>query len=187
MSSPNQPEIIPPGGTPEAAEAEASAGAGIRDEHLNMLATVLDDLFVIPGTDIRFGLDALIGLLPGLGDLVTGVASFLIVYAAWERGLPRVTVVRMVANISIDTLVGTIPIAGDAFDVVWRSNRMNYNLLVRARQPGGEPAPGKTQRLRHTVTDWLFLLGLAATALALLALPFVVLAALVRFFLPHGR
>ncbi|MGH9579799.1 MAG: DUF4112 domain-containing protein, partial [Terriglobales bacterium] len=79
-----EPEIIPPG-----AEAEAR-DSGLSDEQLDWLAALLDDLFAIPGTKIRFGLDALAGLLPGVGDALSGVASFFILHAAWQRGLPRV-------------------------------------------------------------------------------------------------
>src|SRR3954470_289239 len=108
MPEPIEPEILPP-------RRGKNLPAGISDEQLNQLASLLDDIFNIPGTRIRFGLDALIGLIPGLGDLITGAMSFLIMYGAWQRGLPRVTLARMLANIGIDTIVGTIPILGDAF------------------------------------------------------------------------
>src|SRR5437588_12806542 len=119
-----EPEILSPRRPPT---------RGLSDEQLNHLAGVLDDIFHIPGTKIRFGLDPIVGLVPGLGDIITGLLSFLIVFAAWQRGLPRIAISRMVANIAIDTLLGSIPILGDVFDTVWKSNRMNYNLLVRYR------------------------------------------------------
>src|SRR5258708_39328477 len=117
MSQPKNldPEILPP--------LRRSVPVTISDEQLDQLASLLDDMFNVPGTRIRFGLDAIIGLIPGLGDLITGAMSFLILYGAWQRGLPRVTISRMLANIAIDTLVGTVPIFGDAFDVMWKSNR----------------------------------------------------------------
>src|SRR4051812_16793374 len=96
------PEILPP--------LRRSVPITISDEQLDQFASLLDDIFRIPGTRIRFGLDAIIGLIPGLGDLVSGAMSFLIIYGAWQRGLPRVTMVRMLANIAIDTIVGTVPI-----------------------------------------------------------------------------
>ena len=123
MSQPQNidPEILPP--------LRRSVPVTISDEQLDQLASLLDDMFNVPGTRIRFGLDAIIGLIPGLGDLITVAMSFLILYGAWQRGLPRVTIARMLANIAIDTLAGSVPIFGDAFDVMWRSNRRNMRLL----------------------------------------------------------
>jgi hypothetical protein len=140
--------------------------ATIADEQLDQLASLLDDMFQLPGTRIRFGLDAIIGLIPGLGDLITGALSFLILYGAWQRGLPRVTITRMLANVAIDTVVGTVPIFGDAFDVIWKSNRMNYNLLTRSNAG---------IKRSHTIQDWLFLIVLALGMLALVALPIALL------------
>ena len=154
-SSP-EPEIIPPG----------RPIPRLSDVTLDRLATIQDDQFRVPGTSLRFGLDPVIGLLPGIGDVITGLASFLFVYAAWERGLPRVTIARMLTNIAIDTLTGTLPVFGDLFDAYWKSNRMNYNLLLRQRM-----AP----RARHTSRDWLFFLVLALIVAAMIVLPLVVL------------
>lgn len=159
-----EPEIIPPRG--------ARAGAQIDDRLLAALARLLDDAWTIPGTRIRFGLDPIIGLIPVLGDVVTGLFSFLIVFAAWQRGLPRVTILRMMVNIAIDDLVGAIPLVGDAFDVIWKSNRMNLELLQR-EQFG--------RRARNLLVDGLFLLAIALAALALIAAPF----ALVWFLIAH--
>src|SRR3954468_2348109 len=114
-----QPEILPP---------LRPRQRGLTDEQLDQLAGVLDDIFQIPGTRIRFGLDPIVGLVPGVGDMISGLLSFLIVFAAWQRGLPRVTIMRMVVNIGVDSLVGSIPIVGDLFDTLWKANRMNYNL-----------------------------------------------------------
>ena len=157
---PPEPEIIPPG-MPEQPRAER-----ISDEALETLATLLDDLFAIPGTRIRFGLDPLIGLVPGLGDVLTSLASLLILFAAWERGLPRVTTARMLVNIGIDSLLGAVPVLGDAFDLVWRSNRMNLALLKAAQQ---------RRRRSQTWRDWLFLAAVAAMALAVVAAPLLLL------------
>jgi hypothetical protein len=154
-----EPEIIPPRGRAKSAE-------GLDDATLNLLASLLDDIFKIPGTSIRFGLDPLVGLVPGIGDLLTGAASFLIIFSAWQRQLPRVTVARMMANVAIDTLVGAIPLVGDAFDAAWKSNRKNLNLLQRAT----------TDTSRHQGwRDWLFLAGLIALMLVLIAIPIAVL------------
>ncbi|HUZ03914.1 MAG TPA: DUF4112 domain-containing protein, partial [Acidobacteriaceae bacterium] len=119
----SKPEFLPP---------RMAAGSRVwSDENLDLLAHVLDDWLRIPGTSIRFGLDAIIGLVPALGDVMTGIASCVLLVAAWVRGVPYVTLLRMVVNIFIDVLVGTIPILGDAFDVAWKANRRNYALLVR--------------------------------------------------------
>ena len=86
--------------------------------------------FVLPGTSIRFGLDGIIGLIPGLGDVIGGLASCIIVVAAWFRGVPYVALMRMVVNIGIEVVVGVIPVFGDAFDIAWKANRRNYELMV---------------------------------------------------------
>lgn len=158
-----EPEILPP---------RRSPARGLTDEQLDHLAGVLDDIFHIPGTKIRFGLDPIVGLVPGLGDIVTGLLSFLIVFAAWQRGLPKIAVMRMVVNIGIDTLVGSIPIVGDLFDTIWKSNRMNYNLLVRYR--GGA-------RKSLLALDWLFFLVLLVCAAAMVVLPVVIVVGLIHW------
>lgn len=158
-----EPEIIPPG--------RSRLGPQIDDRVLAAMARLLDDAWTIPGTQIRFGLDPLIGLIPVLGDVISGLFSFLIVFAAWQRGVSRITMARMIANIAIDDLVGSIPLVGDAFDVWWKSNRMNMDLLERERF--GRSA-------RNLFVDALFLFAIALAALALLAAPF----ALVYFLSP---
>jgi hypothetical protein len=132
-----------------------------RDHTLQRLEILLDEAFRIPGTSIRFGLDGIIGLVPGLGDAIAGLLSLIIPLAAWIRGVPYVTLVRMATNIGIGVLVGTIPLLGDAFDVVWKPNRRNYLLL---RRHLSEPS-------RHTWRDWTFLLFLAFVLGLTLAIP----------------
>jgi hypothetical protein len=107
------------------------------NEHLDYIAALLDDMWRIPGTKIRFGLDALIGWVPGIGDAMAGIASCLIVFASWRRGVPRITLTRMVANILLESTIGAIPVVGDIFHIAWKANRRNYRLLLREReQPG---------------------------------------------------
>jgi hypothetical protein len=127
------PEIILPGESRVRRDTRGEHNLG--NENLEMLARVLDDVFQIPGTNIRFGLDALIGLIPGFGDLLTSIASSLMIYAAWDRGLPRVTIARMLANVGIDAVAGAVPLLGDVFDVAWKANRKNYELLTNS-SPG---------------------------------------------------
>src|SRR5262245_36212428 len=100
-----------------------------RIARIDSLATLLDTALVIPGTGIRFGLDALIGLVPGIGDLVTTAMSLYIVSEARALGAPLHVIVRMLGNVALDGVVGAVPVVGDAFDVLWRANRRNMRLL----------------------------------------------------------
>ena len=165
----DQPQIILPG------QRIQRSGTPMDDESLETLARLLDDLFVIPGTNWRFGLDAVVGLIPGLGDLITSAFSFLIVFAAWQRGLPRVTIARMVGNIAIDTLVGAMPIVGDVFDAAWKSNKKNVALLKRA---SAEQISGSGPK--HQAKDWAALLLLILAAGAMIAVPIWILIWLLR-------
>jgi hypothetical protein len=100
-----------------------------RIARLEALANLLDTAFVIPGTNFRFGLDGLIGLVPGIGDTITTAVSLWIVYEAHQLGAPAHLIARMLGNVALDGLVGAVPIAGDAFDVLWRANRRNMRML----------------------------------------------------------
>src|SRR5580700_11763233 len=100
------------------------------NENLDLLSHVLDDWFRIPGTSIRFGLDGIVGFIPGVGDAIGGIASCIIIIAAWVRGVSYVTVTRMVANVAIEVVVGSVPVLGNLFDIAWKANRRNYALLV---------------------------------------------------------
>jgi len=96
------------------------------------VARWLDDLVRIPGTNIRFGLDGLLGLVvPGAGDAVTGIGSLSLLLLALRRGVPSVVIGRMVINIGIDALIGTIPVIGDVFDFGYKANRRNLELIRR--------------------------------------------------------
>jgi len=134
-----------------------------RDQTLQRLEILLDEAFRVPGTSIRFGLYGIIGLVPGLGDVVAGLLSLIIPLAAWIRGVPYVTLIRMAANIGIGVLVGSVPFLGDIFDIAWKANRRNYQLM---RRHLGEPR-------RHTWRDWTFLLVLAASLGLIFAIPVV--------------
>jgi hypothetical protein len=101
------------------------------DPQLELLAYWMDSAFHIPGLGIRFGFDAIIGLIPGLGDLITSLISLFILAAARRYGVPRATLMRMAFNIGVDTVAGSVPFLGDAFDVYWKANRMNVALLRR--------------------------------------------------------
>jgi hypothetical protein len=141
-------------------------GAGVfRDENLELLSRVLDTWFRVPGTQIRFGLDGIIGFVPGVGDVLAGLASCIIVLAAFFRGVPGVTIARMVVNLAVEVVVGMVPVLGNLFDIGWRANRRNYHLL--------EQSLAVTKR--STAKDWMFLGLLGVGLMAMAMLPFVVL------------
>lgn len=167
------PEIILPG--QPASTTVRRTSSGMTDEQLDGLATLLDSAFQIPGTSWRIGLDPIIGLIPGLGDIISSVFSFIIVFAAWQRNLPKVTIARMVANIAIDTLVGSMPILGDIFDAAWKSNKKNVALLKRASAEQAEGAGFKAH-----ARDWGALIMLVLAAAAMIAVPIWVLIWLLR-------
>lgn len=102
-----------------------------RVARLEALAKLLDVAFVVPGTNIRYGIDGLIGLIPVIGDLVTTAISLWIVREARALGAPMHLVARMLGNVAIDGVVGLVPVAGDAFDVMWRANVRNMRMLRR--------------------------------------------------------
>ncbi len=132
-----------------------------RDDVLKHLEVLLDEAFRVPFTQVRFGLDGIVGLIPGLGDALAGLLSLIIPFAAWARGVPYVTIVRMAANVAIGVLIGSIPLLGDAFDVGWKSNRRNYLLMQRHLL---------TPR-RHTWRDWTFLLLILFAMVLVIAIP----------------
>jgi len=120
-------------------------------------------MFRVPVLGWRFGLDALIGLIPGFGDTSTSLVSFYILAAAVRYRVPKITLLRMGMNIGIDYLVGSLPIVGDLADAWWKSNRMNLDLLrKRATVTAAEARSGRA-------SDWLFVGGiiLGLTALAI--------------------
>jgi hypothetical protein len=103
------------------------------------LVTLLDDRFRIPGTDFRFGLDPIIGILfPGVGDAVTGAGSVGLMALALRRGVPRVVLFRMILNILVDVVAGSLPIVGDIFDAAYKSNRRNLELIREHETPGSK-------------------------------------------------
>ena len=150
-------------------DAERMADAHLaRVEDVRRVGTLvrwLDDLIRIPGTKFGVGLDSAIGfVLPGVGDAITGAASLAVLGTALRSGVPRVVIARMLGNIAIDTVGGLLPVVGDVFDLFWRSNYRNLELLER-HQNELEP--------RARATDYLWV-GLAVTLVgASVAAPFV--------------
>jgi hypothetical protein len=93
------------------------------------LARLMDDNFAIPGTGLRFGWDSVLGLFPGLGDVLTSAISLLIVHHAWQTGASKLTLARMLGNVGVDFVVGAVPFIGDLFDFAFKANRRNARLL----------------------------------------------------------
>jgi hypothetical protein len=135
------------------------------DDGLERLAWWLDSAIVVPGTRFRIGLDALIGLIPGLGDLLGAALSAYIIAAAARRGLPRSVLLRMTLNVGLEALVGVVPIVGDLFDAAWKANQRNVALL---RQYAAVPRRAHAHS-RLVVGGWLLALFALAAGLALLA------------------
>jgi CheY-like chemotaxis protein len=115
----------------------ASLSRRARIDRLDRLSRLLDTAILIPGTGIRFGADAVIGLMPIIGDTITTALSAWIVYEARRLGTPRRLILRMIANVAADGLFGAVPLAGDLFDVLFRANRRNMRLLLEHLKPEG--------------------------------------------------
>ena len=98
---------------------------------LDALANLLDVAFILPGTNIRYGIDGLIGLIPVVGDLITTAISLWLVREAKALGAPWHVTSRMLANFALDGVIGMVPLAGDAFDVMFRANVRNMKMLRR--------------------------------------------------------
>jgi hypothetical protein len=133
------------------------------ERSLEQLSRAMDGLFRIPGTGWRIGLDALVGLIPGVGDFATTAVSLYILTAGVRYRVPKVTLLRMASNIAVDYLLGAVPVVGDLFDAAWKSNQMNVELLKQRASVTPEEA-------RHgRLSDWLFLGVIMLGLLVLLA------------------
>ena len=130
------------------------------------VANLLDEAIRVPGTKLRFGIDPLVGLVPGLGDLLGGAASAYIILEAARAGAPTSVLLRMAMNVGVDTIVGGVPVLGDAFDFAWKSNTRNARLLARHVE-----APVETRRASKALVVLLVagitLLGLGVSVLTI--------------------
>jgi hypothetical protein len=133
--------------------SETPAPALVRIERIRQAATVLDAAIPIPGTKYSFGIDAVIGLVPGLGDAVGVVFASMILYQAFRLGASKRLLTRMLYNVGVDGILGAIPLLGDWHDVVWKANVKNVDLLERQLQH-----PDKTAR----ASGWFLLIVLGA-------------------------
>ena len=138
---------------------------------LELLARWMDGVFRVPGVGWRFGLDAILGLLPGVGDTASSVASLYILTAAHRYGVTRATLLRMALNVALDATVGALPLVGDIFDVYWKSNQRNVALLNRHMLA----APSEQEKLQRS-DRWF--VALLITLLALLMIGSIVVAAM---------
>jgi hypothetical protein len=116
----------------ESSEYAASQEKQARLRRVSRLSRLLDEWMRIPGTSYRVGLDSLIGLVPGVGDAAGAFLSSYILYEAIKLGVPTSTLIRMVGNIALETVVGSIPLVGDVFDMAWKANKKNVALIHAA-------------------------------------------------------
>lgn len=143
------------------------------ERSLEQLSRLMDGLFRIPGVGWRFGLDSIVGLIPGVGDTATSLVSLYILVSAVRYRVPKVTLLRMGFNIGLDYLVGSLPVVGDIFDAWWKSNQKNVELLRRRATVSAEAAQ------KGKASDWLFvgliLLFLIALLFGSLAITYFIL------------
>lgn len=168
-SSPPRPGPNPTHGAVPLRREQSGPQIGTSEFHdpfLALLARLMDSQFVIPGTNIRFGLDPIIGLLPGIGDGATALTSLMLLLKAVQRGIPKIILARMAMNIVLNSTIGAIPVVGDAFSFWFKSNNLNYALLQQ--YANGTPS--------STRSDWFFvvaLLGGLAIVLVLTVIGYV--------------
>lgn len=139
-------------------------------ELLRRWARIFDSAFRIPGTRITFGLDPIIGLIPGIGDLSSPIFSLFIIWHAAKLRVPRVVIARMVLNALIDGLVGAIPVVGDLFDFAWKASAWNLALLERHAMPG---TPARR-------SDWIFVAICVGVVVAVALIPLAIAVWLLR-------
>ena len=152
-----------------------SPGQQQRITALRHAARLLDSAYQVPGTSYRFGLDPIVGLVPGLGDLISPLFTIALLWQSHDLRLPRIVQLRMLFNVVIDTVIGIVPVAGDLFDFAWKANDMNMALLDRHAYEERPAAAG----------DWAFVVGLTLLLLAVAIVPFVVLNAVVVYVMRH--
>ena len=136
---------------------------------LRRWAVLLDSAFKVPGLPVRFGLDAIVGLVPGVGELTTPAYTMVLLVTGLRMRVPLVVLARMVLNAGVDALIGLVPVLGDITDVGWKANLRNVQLLERHAVPGTPATRGDT---------WFIAAGIVLLALAALCaiLPIVIAA-----------
>ena len=150
----------------------------MHESHVRTLAALrkwsvlLDSAFRVPGTNFSFGLDPILGLIPGLGDLTSPVFAALLLLHSVRMRIPRVIQMRMLINAALDLLIGLVPVVGDFFDFGWKANVRNLALLERYAHPGSKPSRG----------DWIFVLSIVGVLAALAVFPLLFAAWLLSRF-----
>ena len=164
-------ELLPPEDRSRSRRTSASLESRFR-----WLALIMDDFLRVPGTKLRFGLDPIIGLLPGIGDVTSAIISAVALVHAARSGVPKILLARMAMNILINELVGIIPGLGDAFSFWFKSNVRNYELLRRYSAASGGSRRG----------DWIFVIAVLSLLFVIvcggLIVTVLVLEAIGRFF-----
>lgn len=141
---------------------------------LRKWSVLLDSAFRVPGTGITFGLDPILGLIPGVGDVTSPLFAALLLFHAVRMRIPRVVQLRMAINAVIDLLIGFVPVVGDLFDFGWKANVRNLALLERYAHPGS----------RATRGDWIFVLAVVVVLVAIAVIPLVLAVWLLSRFQP---
>ena len=134
---------------------------------VRVLAQLLDNSITIPGTGRKIGLDPIVGLIPGIGDFIGAVLSAYIILEAARADVSGFTLVRMVTNVAFDTLLGSIPVIGDVFDAMWKSNTKNVSLLERHLSRQGSSARGRGHSAGAVVLTVIALLVIIGVGLLL--------------------
>src|SRR5262245_404050 len=129
--------------------------------HLRWWANLLDSKFTIPGTNVRFGIDPILSLVPGIGELASPAFAVLLLVQGLQQRVPKIILIRMVVNALMDALIGAVPIAGSVGDIFWRANTANLSLLERYAKPGRPP----------TRADYVFIWIVAGVFGLLVAIP----------------
>lgn len=150
---------------------EASDESRLR--RLDKLAQLLDTVFLIPGTRFRVGLDGLLGFIPGVGDAIGAVFSVYIIFEAARLGFPKGTLLRMIGNVAIETVVGAIPILGDIFDIAWKANVRNVALLRTHRDEIARRGERSSRQIMSLFVVVLMLTMIGLITLSIFALLFL--------------
>lgn len=165
-------EVLPPENKSGAAPHAPNAPARTMDQWLAVLAWVMDDFFIVPGTKRRFGLDPLIGLIPGVGGGATGALGAFTIFRGAQCGVPKIVLARMALNILIDSGVTVIPVVGDAFSFWFKSFARNHALLLKHAGDPTTPRPS-------TSDDKVFVWSLISAAVLIPLAAFFITATVV--------
>ena len=148
-------------------DTEASTDVALRARNVRVIARLLDNAIPIPGTSWKIGLDPIIGLIPGIGDLISAVLSGYIILEAARADIPTLTLAKMLGNVGIDTLFGAVPALGDVFDAAWKSNTKNVALLERHLEVVVTPAREKRSVVGRTILAGAVLVLIVGAGLGL--------------------